>query len=511
MNITKYSKKILIFIAALAGCLMLLHTTAYAMPSYYLSAPQTATIEITSMTYEKPDEPQNEAQIALMSNEAGWYRLVLRPQTELSFYQYNIWDGIYTSDPVESKQFNQSDGTVIDMYINMRDLHNYLVGIYFEGADEVTFEAEFTYVGTVGDAGPDISSSFDEASGTMTLIGTGSMWDDYDYMVWSGKSWGHDIKHLIIGEGITRIGNGMFSNQYYLEDVSFPATLTEIGAFSFGNIGAPDNDPDRYEEYPIDSPKCIFQIPEGVLRIDSGAFAQRIDDKILLPKSITEINGDLFIVNSSFCNIYVYKGTYAESYAKERGYNIGYINEDGSLSKLERTIDVSKTSYTKTYGDKSFSLDAYAPMVSLTYKSSDKNVVTVDKTGKVTIKGPGKAKITITAPGDEDFKTAKKTVTITVKPKGTTISAVTALSKGFTVKWKKQATKTTGYQIRYSLKSSMSGAKTVTISKTGTVSKKITGLKAKKKYFVQIRTYKTVSGTKYYSAWSAKKSVTTKK
>ena len=41
-------------------------------------------------------------------------------------------------------------------------------------------------------------------------------------------------------------------------------------------------------------------------------------------------------------------------------------------------------------------------------------------------------------------------------------------------------------------------------------SKKVTKLKAKKKYYVRIRTYKTVSGTKYYSEWSKTKTVRTK-
>lgn len=76
--------------------------------------------------------------------------------------------------------------------------------------------------------------------------------------------------------------------------------------------------------------------------------------------------------------------------------------------------------------------------------------------------------------------------------------------------WTKQATQTTGYQIRYSLKSSMANAKTVTVSKNASTSKKVTKLKAKKKYYVQVRTYKTVNGTKYFSKWSGKKAVKTK-
>ena len=56
----------------------------------------------------------------------------------------------------------------------------------------------------------------------------------------------------------------------------------------------------------------------------------------------------------------------------------------------------------------------------------------------------------------------------------------------------------------------MAGAKTVKVTSWKTASKKISKLKAKKKYYVQFRSYKTVSGKTYYSAWSAKKSVKTK-
>lgn len=102
-------------------------------------------------------------------------------------------------------------------------------------------------------------------------------------------------------------------------------------------------------------------------------------------------------------------------------------------------------------------------------------------------------------------------VDFTVKPKGTTIKKVSAVSKGFKVTWSKSSsTNASGYQIRYSLKSSMANAKTVKVKGYATTSKKVTKLKAKKKYYVQIRTYKSAGGNTYYSAWSAKKSVTTK-
>lgn len=85
--------------------------------------------------------------------------------------------------------------------------------------------------------------------------------------------------------------------------------------------------------------------------------------------------------------------------------------------------------------------------------------------------------------------------------------------KSFTAKWKKQSKanqkKFAGYQIRYSLKKNMKGAKYVTVKKSAK-SKKIKRLKAKKKYYVQARTYTVTGGKKIYSKWTKIKAVKTK-
>lgn len=102
----------------------------------------------------------------------------------------------------------------------------------------------------------------------------------------------------------------------------------------------------------------------------------------------------------------------------------------------------------------------------------------------------------------------KKTSSIP-KLAAVSISTISPIKKGFKLTWKKVSS-STGYQIRYSTKSSMASPKTVLVTKNSTVSKSISNLTSKKKYFVQIRTYKTINGTKYYSSWSKTKSVTTK-
>ena len=92
----------------------------------------------------------------------------------------------------------------------------------------------------------------------------------------------------------------------------------------------------------------------------------------------------------------------------------------------------------------------------------------------------------------------------------TTITSVKAKSETFTIKWKKK-TNIAGYQIQYSANSKFKkGNKTIKIKKVKTLSKKITGLKPSKKYYVRIRTYKIVNKKTYYSSWSKKKNVTTK-
>ena len=97
-------------------------------------------------------------------------------------------------------------------------------------------------------------------------------------------------------------------------------------------------------------------------------------------------------------------------------------------------------------------------------------------------------------------------------PPATSISKLKKAKRGFTVKWKKQSkTWTTGYQVRYSLKKSMKGAKKLTVKGAKKASAKVSKLKGNKKYYVQVRTYKKVGKKTYYSPWSKAKTVKTKK
>lgn len=110
-------------------------------------------------------------------------------------------------------------------------------------------------------------------------------------------------------------------------------------------------------------------------------------------------------------------------------------------------------------------------------------------------------------------------VAFKIVPKGTSVKKLAKGKKSFTVTWKKPSKtalkQTTGYQVRWSLKSSMKGAKSKTVKASSAAGKKcnlkVSKLKGGKKYYVQVRTYKKVGGKAYYSAWSKAKTVKVRK
>ena len=91
------------------------------------------------------------------------------------------------------------------------------------------------------------------------------------------------------------------------------------------------------------------------------------------------------------------------------------------LVKLtSQSITGVSSKYSKKYGDKAFTLKAKAK-TAVSYKSSNEKVVTVDKNGKVTIKGAGTAKITVTAKKSTKYCEVSKTITITVAKASPTV------------------------------------------------------------------------------------------
>lgn len=181
--------------------------------------------------------------------------------------------------------------------------------------------------------------------------------------------------------------------------------------------------------------------------------------------------------------------------AAERSLYI-YVNKAG------QKIKTSKNKYNKTYGCSSFSLGAKAK-TKITYKSSNKNIATVSSSGKVTVKNPGNAKITLKAVSNKCYESDSKTVKVNVSLKK---PAIKVKSIGGGKASLKITTKTPGverYEIWMLYLDNNNYKKMGTFKKRGEIQRLLPG----ETYKCKVRAYRTVGGKKVYSPFSAVKSI----
>ena len=144
----------------------------------------------------------------------------------------------------------------------------------------------------------------------------------------------------------------------------------------------------------------------------------------------------------------------------------------------------------------------------ISLKSSNSKIVKISGTSIIPL-SPGKATVTITAAQGKNYNAVSARISISVRPLPVSSLSLKSSAKGqATVSWK-QVKSITSYQIQYSTASSMKSARTITVkgaSKSAVLKKLTRG----KKYYVRIRTVKTVSKKNYYSTWSKTTSVKVK-
>ena len=345
-----------------------------------------------------------------------------------------------------------------------------------------------------------------------------------------------NLKNVSIPDGVETIGDKAFYDCRKFTEITLPKSVKSVGSGAFWN--------------------CINLNKVKVLNPDCSISVYLSSNTMPFPKCAT---------------IYGYSGSTAEVFAKNNGYNFldmtkncyhhSYKLTETKPSTCTRsgykkyTCTVCNDSYTESlplvphryenkkkkagigtngyvsdectvcgdvesksviYGVKSITLGSTT--YSYTGKSQKPSVTVKDSKGKTVpassytvsyskdTKSVGKHSVKITLKGNY---TGSKTLYYTIIPKNTSLSKLTAGKKSFTVTLKRYTTQTTGYQIQYSTSSNFKGAKTVTLSNK-TTAKKVKGLKSKKKYYVRVRTYKTVDGKKYCSKWSKVKTVKTK-
>ena len=183
--------------------------------------------------------------------------------------------------------------------------------------------------------------------------------------------------------------------------------------------------------YPAGKKDKEYTIPDTVseLSMADEFFYNENLKTIVIPKSVKSIGEYTFGTVDSFpITIKGYKGTAAETYAKENGFKFIEISEPTSVSlnKTALTLDVGK-SYTLTK-----TVSPSNAVTSYTWSSSNTSVATVDKNGKVTAKASGTATITVKT---SNGKTANCKVTVNLPtPQITSLANTTG---GIKISWNK--------------------------------------------------------------------------
>ena len=181
-------------------------------------------------------------------------------------------------------------------------------------------------------------------------------------------------------------------------------------------------------KYPPAKKDEIYTIPDSVskLSMPMGFTLNENLKAVIIPKSVKEIS--LYTFGTSLNSIYGYKGTVAETYAKESGFKFIEISEPTSVSlnKTSLTLDDGK-SYTLTK-----TVSPSNAVTSYTWSSSNTSVATVDSNGKVTAKASGTATIMVKT---SNGKTA--TCKVTVNLPAPQITGLSNTTGGIKISWNK--------------------------------------------------------------------------
>ena len=190
------------------------------------------------------------------------------------------------------------------------------------------------------------------------------------------------LKSMVIPDSVTEIGASTFSNCSNLEEVKLPQNLNRISANLF-----------RY----CDSIETVV-IPNGVIAVDDTAFADCMNLKsVTFPNTISTSENDgngigsRIFSNSPKVVASVIEGSLAHTYMRRNGYNFTLITTGINLDKPELTLNVNESSKYVAI----LSPYTIANNTSLTWKSSNPDVATVDANGVVTGISEGKATITV--------------------------------------------------------------------------------------------------------------------
>ncbi len=398
-------------------------------------------------------------------------------------------------------------------------------------------------------------------NGNLIISGSGDMYDSYTYWfdynddnVWTDYK--NSIKTVKIEDGVTSIGTSSFQFCKNLTSISIPSSVTSIGkdrydpfisCSSLANINVDSNnanyssqdgvlfDKDKTTliKCPAGNRRTAYTIPNSVTTLRYNAFVgcTRLTT-VSIPNSVTYIGNSAFQTCSNLVSVSIPSsvtkiGDFA-FYECKNLTDVFYSGTENEWKKVtiypynDELINATVHYHTHSYDRGAITTAATCTKAGVkTFTCSECGEIkresipaightkVIDAAVKATYANTGLTEGSHCSVCNEILAAqqliAKKTVSAV-----TLSSVANAAGKKMKVKWSKNS-KATGYQIQYAASSKFTNTKTVEITAKNTTSKTITKLTKNKKYYVRVRAYKTETGKKYYSAWSAKKSVTIKK
>ncbi len=345
-------------------------------------------------------------------------------------------------------------------------------------------------------------SAFEGCSGLTSVAIPSSVTGISDY-AFKGCS---GLTSVAIPSSVKWILDSAFSGCSSLTSVVIPPSVTGITYNAFLGcsenlviVGVPGSEAEEYAQRNSITFKfldSVQDISEASITLERASYTY--DGKPKTPAVTVKLGGKTLAPNTDYTVSYsdnINVGTAKAAVTGKGGYTGSKsaafaIVEAPGTGQPAPAITCKKTLYKVTYGAKPFKVKATSAS-RLSFTSNKPKVAAVAKdTGEVTVKGTGVAEITVKA-GKESVK-----VTVQVSPRRPSLkSAKAAKGRKLTVKWVKDRM-AAGYQVQVS--TSKAFKKDVKSKKLAKASHTFTKLKAGKKYYVRVRSYKGA----LRSAWS---------